>query len=280
MFNHYYITVDKVNDNHISRIPKILHMVWVGAKNPPEYFHTNLTKWRELMPDWEFMVWTNEKLSLEHFDADYLKFIKSAPLGVQKADIVRYYVVWKYGGFYVDADILPKRSLNDLLTIDSELIICHDLPVGWGYIINAFFGATPNQKALNDICVEIFNCDLESKDIHLHTGPRLFGDCIISSDSSYAILHPHAFYRNQKGDSSLGYENSRFIEVSNSLFKAYQQLNDLENDKSILSFIISQLEQEKIRLFDVVFNSGTSTVMDYDVNWRFGSHTYAKDWFE
>jgi mannosyltransferase OCH1-like enzyme len=52
-------------------IPKILHMVWVGKAEPPQYFLDNLNKWKDLMPHWTYMVWTNDKLTEEYFDNDY-----------------------------------------------------------------------------------------------------------------------------------------------------------------------------------------------------------------
>ncbi len=43
-------------------IPKKLHMIWVGNDLAPEYVQKFFLKWKELMPEWECKLWTNNDL--------------------------------------------------------------------------------------------------------------------------------------------------------------------------------------------------------------------------
>jgi hypothetical protein len=81
-----------------------------------------------------------------------------------------------------------------------SFIACHDLPVTWGYIINAFFAASPNHILMKEICEKVLDAKLNTEDIHLQTGPRLFGSVLEKYPNKYFLLPIESFYRNIKGD--------------------------------------------------------------------------------
>src|SRR3990172_949884 len=39
------------------KIPKIIHLVWLGSAEFPKKSRENLKKWRELHPDWAIKFW-------------------------------------------------------------------------------------------------------------------------------------------------------------------------------------------------------------------------------
>lgn len=180
-----------------SKIPNTIHMIWVGDKEPPDFFFNNLNTWKSLMPHWNFMCWTNDKLTEEFIEIDYLNLIHSIKPGVQKADVLRYYIMKRYGGFYMDSDITPRRSIEDLLYVDNDMIICNDIPINWAFISIGFFASVPNHPVFENICKDIFNVNFNSNEYHLTTGPGLFGRHILSFDwgSKFpAVLRPESFY--------------------------------------------------------------------------------------
>jgi mannosyltransferase OCH1-like enzyme len=249
----------KIKYIEFNKIPKILHMVWVGENSPPNYFYENLIGWIKLMPDWDFKVWSNDSLTEYFFDSKYLKLINSGNHGAQKADMIRYYVIKKLGGFYIDADIIPNKSLEDILNLNTSIVVCHDLPITWPYIINSFFGAIPNHPAINLACEKVFNCDLNSPDIHMQTGPKLFGECINTFGlDKVSVLHPNCFYRNMTGQISLTKNSIDFIKLNNK--------NDGEFNTQ-LSLLYSECCNEKY-----------SNYLDHNIDWRFGSHSYERTW--
>lgn len=183
-------------------IPNILHMIWVGNDPIPNYFFENLASWKLLMPDWEFKVWTNTDLTTENIDNDYLNLINKTNIGAQKADLLRYYVVNRFGGYYVDSDITPLRSLNELDTNTHDLVLCHDLKIEWAYIINAFFAASPKHSLLEFVIQQMYNVDYNKPEIHLTTGPAALGNAYFNfKDNLNCLILPYwFFYRNKKGD--------------------------------------------------------------------------------
>ena len=85
-------------------IPKIIHQIWLGDQSQRPI---NLMKtWEDMNPGWVYKLWTDDNLPKlicqEQFDK--MKGLHG------KADILRYELLYKYGGFYIDADsecVLP-----------------------------------------------------------------------------------------------------------------------------------------------------------------------------
>ena len=102
-------------------------MIWVGADPAPPFVGEYFQGWKTLMPEWDLRLWTNEDIHSTEFSEDYQRLIDSARQGAQKADIMRYYILWKHGGIYMDADVEPHRSLEPLLATKKRLLLCHDL---------------------------------------------------------------------------------------------------------------------------------------------------------
>lgn len=95
-------------------IPKIIHYCWFGRNPLPELAKKCIASWKKRCPDYEIIEW-NEN----NYD------IASAPLYVRQAyeakkwafvtDYVRLWVVYEYGGIYLDTDVELLRKLDELL---------------------------------------------------------------------------------------------------------------------------------------------------------------------
>lgn len=192
----------------MNNIPKILHMIWVGDNPPGSYYFENLNRWKELMPGWSILSWTNEKLTNLEIDQGYLSLIQKCRNGAQQADLLKYYLVNKYGGVYVDADVVPKRSLEELDLSDNDIVLCHDLPVTWEYIAVGFFASKPGNPILQYAIQGMFEVDFNDVQQHLTTGPGAMGRAYFYNKESCKVLFLpyYYFYRNIKGDQGIGGE--------------------------------------------------------------------------
>jgi len=180
-------------------IPNLLHMIWVGEKEQPDYVGKHYEHWKTLMPDWTVRVWTNADIHEGEFPPAIVARIHEAKKGAQKADIMRYFIVYKYGGFYMDADVIPHRSLEPIRSMGRPVVLCHDLPVTWPYIAIGFFASVPNHPLFERTCTLCHSIPLNTKDIHMKTGPRLLGDTVWTVKEQYVVLSMYAFYRNIVG---------------------------------------------------------------------------------
>jgi len=182
----------------IHYIPRILHIIWIGQSPQPELLDVYISKWKQMMPHWFIRLWTNSDLTEEEIRPEVLAKINEAEKGTQKADILKYYIVEKYGGVYVDADMEPVKNLDPLLYI-SDIIICHDHYVSWQYIQCAFFAASPNHPALSKAVEICLNAPLNTGQPHLTTGPGALGTAVSLTPGKYTLLPMETFYWKEGG---------------------------------------------------------------------------------
>lgn len=94
-------------------IPKIIHFSWFGSEKPEAVLQA-IESWKKIMPDWQIMEW-NEK----NWDVNQYPFARQ--MFDQKkwgyiADPIRFDVVNRFGGVYMDTDMLLHKPLDSLLT--------------------------------------------------------------------------------------------------------------------------------------------------------------------
>jgi len=189
--------------NHLNYIPQIkqyipliLHIIWVGKASQPETLSVYISKWKELMPHWTVRLWTNDDLNAIEFEDEVLARINEAEKGVQKADIMRYAIVEKYGGIYMDADVEPTRCLDPLVYI-SDLVICHHNEVTWRYIAVGFFAASPHHPVMKHALKVCMITNLNTDCPNMTTGPGALGIAIATtppSNEKYTLLPIDCIY--------------------------------------------------------------------------------------
>ena len=102
-------------------IPKIIHQVWSNIEEPlPEFFKELMKTWKEHHPDWEYILWDNDKMNgfIQEFYPEYWIPYNSIKYNIQKWDIIRYFILYHYGGIYADVDYECLESLEQLLKND------------------------------------------------------------------------------------------------------------------------------------------------------------------
>jgi mannosyltransferase OCH1-like enzyme len=176
-------------------IPRVLHMIWVGGTEMPDYARSNLLSWCKLMPHWSIRLWTNSDIPEFPEIADK---IHETEKGVQKADLLFFHIMEKYGGIYVDTDVTPHRSLDPIIEMNRPVVACNDIPFTWAYCSKGFFAVSPHHPSMKYACEKSKTATVNTSDIHMHTGPRLFGDAVVSTCTSkndqYTILPCKYFY--------------------------------------------------------------------------------------
>lgn len=95
-----------------TRIPKVIHRIWLGSRRPPLEL---MESCRQANPGWVYALWNEDNLP-PLCNRDVFDSFGSAHHG--KADVARYELLHRFGGVYVDADVLSLRSFDDLLGPD------------------------------------------------------------------------------------------------------------------------------------------------------------------
>lgn len=103
----------------INEIPKIIHQIWSGIDEPlPDHFSRMAETWKYDYPDWEYVFWDAAKMNafiLEHYP-QYWEAYNSFPFNVQRWDAIRYLILDKIGGMYVDFDYESLKPMDQLLS--------------------------------------------------------------------------------------------------------------------------------------------------------------------
>lgn len=94
----------------------MIHRIWVGGPEP-EWLRSYASTWRVHHPDREVVQWDDSNVSdlfpLHNQDI-YDRAPEIAPnnVGQLRADVLRYEILWRFGGWYVDADFRCLQPLT------------------------------------------------------------------------------------------------------------------------------------------------------------------------
>ena len=97
-------------------IPKIIHLIWLGGKKP-EKFNITLQKIKQINNDYEIKEWNDDNIDFELIQKDF--FNKTENLG-SKSDILRFELLNKYGGIYMDYDFIQIKKFLYLQNASSS----------------------------------------------------------------------------------------------------------------------------------------------------------------
>jgi hypothetical protein len=93
-------------------IPRIVHQVWLGPDPLPDEFARYRETWREHHPSWDVRLWTEDNLPPDLIRTEVYDRLRHP---VERSDILRLELVYRYGGVYVDTDVECLRPIDPLL---------------------------------------------------------------------------------------------------------------------------------------------------------------------
>lgn len=98
-------------------IPKIIHYVWLGEKKQSKLHKKVLKSWAKRAPEFEIIKWDEE--SIQKLHNSFLDEALKNKAYAFASDYIRLYALEKYGGIYMDLDmILVKNPLEALKNFD------------------------------------------------------------------------------------------------------------------------------------------------------------------
>jgi len=93
-------------------IPKIIHQLWIGPNEPPT---KPMDTWKDKHPDFEYIRWNEEEFIKRNMIFECQDKINTMKEINGKADIMRWEILYKYGGIFLDADSICIEPFDDLL---------------------------------------------------------------------------------------------------------------------------------------------------------------------
>lgn len=174
-------------------IPKLLHFIWIGdqSKMPVKCIQT----WMDKNPDYKINIWDNDSLS-RHFwsNAKQLHEMLEKKDYAGASDVMRYEILHREGGIYIDADTYCVKPLEDWL-LDCEAFACWEQElVRNNLIANTVIGGVPGadvwKKCIEGIATK--DCT-EQKLAWMITGPMLVTDVFFKAQANLTVYPSHFF---------------------------------------------------------------------------------------
>lgn len=129
-------------------IPKIIHQIWLGSSKPPS---EAMDSWKIKHPDWEYILWDENEIKNQfpnglYNEEDYERLEHNSYAG--QADILRYEILYYFGGIYIDADATCLNSLDDFFLRNDSFGCFESEKYRPNLISNGFLGATKRNKLM------------------------------------------------------------------------------------------------------------------------------------
>ena len=186
------------------KIPQLIHVVWFGRTDIPDLFKQWYNQWQTKHPGWTCMLWNENKVK-ENFPEGLVNqtIYDEAHMmhdHVTKSKVVRYEILRKFGGLYVDPDLKCFESFQPLHAM-------YDFYCGlghfnsWGAINNGVIGSRKDHPILT-ACIEyIKSCETGEGGFYDWTaknlGHQLFTSCVyqhVGKAGNIDIIFPPTFF--------------------------------------------------------------------------------------
>ncbi len=125
--------------------------------------------WKKLNPEFEIKLYSDamcEQFLLNEYSQLHLeifKFIKDGPI---KADFWRVCILYKYGGYYVDADIEPLVPINQFVEPNVDFVICSSYYFYTFFNPNFIMGKAGDKNL--EKCINIYIQKYNDKQLYLY----------------------------------------------------------------------------------------------------------------
>lgn len=190
-------------------IPKIIHQIWFNYKSdtPTKDMIYMSKNCKNLHKDFKYMFW-DDKACRDLLVNDFPWFLETYDnydKVIKKINSIRYFILFKYGGIYLDMDTICLKNINTLLENGKAI---------FGYqfkninrndsVCNSFMATTPNHPLFENLIMCLKN--YKNKDVMKSTGPTYLTNQIKKYNGKdlkiyeMPILYTHEWNDNSKSD--------------------------------------------------------------------------------
>ncbi len=153
------------------KIPRIIHQIWLGSP-VPDVYKGYMRSWQEKHPDWEYMLWTDDNVQTL-FPLYNQEFYDTAENYGTKSDILRWELLYRFGGLYVDTDYECLNPMDELHYAYDFYTGIQPLDAIFLQLGAALVGSIPHHPIMKH-CIETIKDDWHFQGAPTKTGPVHF----------------------------------------------------------------------------------------------------------
>ncbi|WP_242153281.1 glycosyltransferase [Sphingomonas sp. BAUL-RG-20F-R05-02] len=165
----------------------LFHRVWLGNTPMPPHYEAYWAAWQRQFPEARFITWTDADVATLTISRDKIEKISVFSM---RADIARYEILYRFGGIYLDCDIMPYQHF-DVAEMSRTLTVCNE-DASTEYCSVGFVGAPKGHAIFRELLDHIMTHDLDETRTNVSTGPWLFGAFL--KRHAHRRLGTEAFY--------------------------------------------------------------------------------------
>ena len=177
------------------KIPKIIHQIWLGSPLP-KVFEKYIKTWWEVHKGhgWKYILWTDEEV--KNIKLYNQELFDKAENFASKADILRYEILYKMGGVYVDIDFQCLRPLDILNHTYDFYTGIQPLDGHFLQLNIALVGSVPKHPILRQCIIGMKDNWEKERGVPGRTGPIPFTRCFHAHahEGDYVNVALPAFY--------------------------------------------------------------------------------------
>jgi hypothetical protein len=150
----------------------------------PQYAKESIGTWKHMNPDWDHGYMSGpdrEQFFRVNFPENVYNTYINLPLGVMKAGLWRFAILYIYGGVYADMDTHCKSPISSWLSDENDVLLDIERDTPWlaTQVIAAKAGS-PIMKAAIDLCVERCSDGIIKHNhmVHYYTDVQMFTDAL------------------------------------------------------------------------------------------------------
>ncbi|MEM7061700.1 MAG: glycosyltransferase [Cyanobacteria bacterium P01_B01_bin.77] len=157
---------------------KIIHQTW-KIDTIPEKYAAFVDSIKRNNPDYDYRLWTdrdNRQLIQDQYPW-FLSTYDSYTHGIERVDAVRYFILYTYGGVYIDLDMECLRSIDNLFQTGELFFSLEAGPLISNKVVsNAFMAADQGHPFFHYIMTHLDSFrtqDITFSDVFKNTGPDM-----------------------------------------------------------------------------------------------------------
>ena len=222
----------------MSEIPKIIHQLWIGDKPAPIKL---MNTWKEAHPDFEYIFWNEEEIKKRNFIFSCQEKIDDIVEINGKADIMRWEILKKMGGIFIDADSICLNQFDKQILSKKAFAGYENELLRQGLVATGTMGFPPEhiipQKAVewikdNDVMLRDMNIPgVDKKTAWFSVGPGLLTRIIQDNDLQKEIhIFPSHFFlpEHYTGRVYEGHEKIYAYQKWGSTKNSYEEMNAID----------------------------------------------------